>query len=333
MDKKNILILGGGGYVGCNLVRKLLNLGHKVVVYDLFLYKKEVFLDLKTNKNLKIIHGDIRDLNKLESILDNINIIIHLACISNDPSYELNPRLGEDINFTCFPKLLKSLEKFKLDQFIYASSSSVYGVKDEDSVTEDLKAEPMTDYSKFKLECEDILLNNEKGKFIKTIIRPATVCGYSERQRLDVIVNILTNHAFFNKKIIVHGGEQLRPNIHIDDMSESYIEVIKNSEICNNEIFNVGDENYSVNKLAKMVKQACPEAELIKEEVVDQRSYKISSKKIFNKIGFKTKRSIKNAIEDLVEAFSEKKLINTFDNDEYYNIKIINKKINSLLND
>ena len=197
---KNILVLGGGGYVGCNLVRKLIDQGYNVIVYDLFLYKNDVFSDLKNNNKLKIIKGDIRDLNKLDSILENINILIHLACISNDPSYELNPKLGEDINFKSFPKLINISKKHNIDQFIYASSSSVYGIKEEASVTEDLKAEPITDYSKFKLECENILLNHE-GNFLKTIIRPATVCGYSERQRLDVIVNILTNHAFFNKKL------------------------------------------------------------------------------------------------------------------------------------
>ena len=329
---KNILVLGGGGYVGCNLVRKLIDQGYNVIVYDLFLYKNDVFSDLKNNNKLKIIKGDIRDLNKLESILENINILIHLACISNDPSYELNPKLGEDINFKSFPKLINISKRHNIDQFIYASSSSVYGIKEEASVTEDLKAEPITDYSKFKLECENILLNHE-GNFLKTIIRPATVCGYSERQRLDVIVNILTNHAFFNKKIIIHGGEQLRPNIHIDDMSDSYIHVINNSKISDKEIFNVGDENHSVNKLANMVNEACPDAILKKEEVLDQRSYKISSEKIYNKLGFKTKKTIKNAIDDLVEAFTKKKLVNTFDNDEFYNIKIIKKKLNSLLND
>ena len=332
MKLKTVLILGGGGYVGCNLVRKLLNLNYNVIVYDLFLYKMNVFSDLKQNKKLTKITGDIRDLDKLENILENVNIIIHLACISNDPSYELNPKLGEDINFTCFPKLISRLKKYNIEQFIYASSSSVYGVKDEDSVTEDLIAEPITDYSNFKLECEKVLLNHE-GNFLKTIIRPATVCGYSERQRLDVIVNILTNHAYFNKKIIVHGGEQLRPNIHIDDMSDSYIHVMNNSRLSNNEIFNVGDENHSVNSLAEMVNEACPDAKLTKEKVLDQRSYKISSRKIYNKIGFKTKKSIKDAINDLVDAFSKKKLIHTFQNDEFYNIKIINKKINFLLND
>ena len=332
MKKKTILVLGGGGYVGCNLVRKLLKKNYQVIVYDLFLYKKNVFTDLLNDENLKLVKGDIRDLNKLETFLENTDIIIHLACISNDPSYELNPNLGKDINFDCFPKLVNKIKRFNIKQFIYASSSSVYGVKEEDSVTEDLKAEPITDYSKFKLECEGILLN-ESAKLNKTIIRPATVCGYSERQRLDVIVNILTNHAYFNKKIIIHGGDQLRPNIHIDDMSESYIEVIKNAEASNNEIYNVGDENHSVNKLAEMVNSSCPDAKLIKEKVVDQRSYKISSDKIFNKIGFKTKKTISDAINDLVNAFETKKLINTFDDDGYYNIKIIKQNLKSLLND
>ena len=298
----------------------------------MFLYKKDVFVDLLDNGNLKIIKGDIRDLNKLETFLENIDIIIHLACISNDPSYELNPNLGKDINFDCFPKLINKVKKYNIKQFIYASSSSVYGVKEESSVTEDLKAEPITDYSKFKLECEGILLN-ESEKFKKTIIRPATVCGYSERQRLDVIVNILTNHAFFNKKIIIHGGDQLRPNIHIDDMSDSYLKVIDNSDASNNEIFNVGDENHSVNELAEMVNLSCPDAQLIREEVLDQRSYKISSEKIFKKIGFKTKKTISDAINDLVNAFKSKRLINTFNDEGYYNIKVIKKNLNSLIND
>tara|TARA_A100001015_G_C14930958_1_gene688429 strand:- start:22 stop:1020 length:999 start_codon:yes stop_codon:yes gene_type:complete len=332
MKKKTILVLGGGGYVGCNLVRKLLRKNYQVIAYDLFLYKKDVFNDLLDNKDLKIINGDIRDLNKLENFLENTNIIIHLACISNDPSYELNPNLGKDINFDCFPKLINKVKKYNIEQFIYASSSSVYGVKEENSVTEDLKAEPITDYSKFKLECEGILLN-ESAKYNKTIIRPATVCGYSERQRLDVIVNILTNHAYFNKKIIIHGGDQLRPNIHIDDMSESYLKVIKNSEKSNNEIFNVGDENHSVKKLAEMVNLSCPDAQLIHEKIEDQRSYKISSEKIFNKIGFKTQKTISDAINDLVDAFKNKKLTNTFKDDQYYNIRIIKNNLKSLLND
>lgn len=328
---KNILLIGGAGYVGCQLTRKLLSLNYKVIVYDLFLYDENVLSDLKLNSNLKLIKGDIRNTNYLETFLDNIDIVIHLACISNDPSYELNPSLGKDINFTCFPSLLKKLKNFNIKLFIYASSSSVYGVKKEDVVTEDLSTEPLTDYSLYKLKCEELLLN-ESSKYTKTILRPATVCGYSERQRLDVIVNILTNHAFFKKKIIVHGGKQLRPNIHIEDMCRAYIAVIENVDLVNNQIFNVGFENHSVDELALLVQRSCDNVNIIKEKVIDERSYKISSNKILNKINFKTIKTVEDAIKDLVHIFENKKIINTFSDEKFYNLKIIQKKINDLIN-
>lgn len=329
---KNVMLIGGAGYVGCQLTRKLINNNYNVIVYDLFLYDENVLSDLKNSSQLKLIKGDIRNLDFLETFLENIDIVIHLACISNDPSYELNPNLGKDINFNCFPNLLKKLKKFNIKSFIYASSSSVYGIKKEDVVTEDLSAEPLTDYSLYKFKCEQILLN-ENSKYKKTILRPATVCGYSERQRLDVIVNILTNHAFFNKKIIVHGGNQLRPNIHIDDMCEAYLAVMNNQDLVNKEIFNVGFENHSVNDLAFLVQASCTGTEIIREKVIDERSYKISSEKILKKINFKTKKNVKDAIKDLVFAFDKKKLVNTFNDDKFYNIKIIQKKINKLIND
>ena len=266
-----VFVTGGAGYVGAVLVPRLLKEGHEVTVLDLMIYGEEV---LSQHENLVILKGDIRDKDLLEEAIPNHDSLIHLACISNDPSFELNPKLGKSINLDSFRPLVEISKKNGVSRFIFASSSSVYGVKEESSVTEDLKAEPLTDYSLFKLKCEEILLN-EESKLKKTIIRPATVCGYSERQRLDVIVNILTNHAFFNNKIIIHGGDQLRPNIHIDDMADSYIKVIDNSSVANKEIFNVGDENHSVNKLAGMVNEACPKAELIREKVFDQRSYKI----------------------------------------------------------
>ena len=329
---KNILLIGGAGYVGCQLTRKLINQNYNVIVYDLFLYDPNVLLDLNKHPNLKLIKGDIRNINYLENFLENIDVIIHLACISNDPSYELNPNLGKDINYSCFPKLLEKLKNFNIKMFIYASSSSVYGIKKENIVTENMSTEPLTDYSLYKLKCEELLFN-ESAKYIKTVLRPATVCGYSERQRLDVIVNILTNHAFFNKKIIVHGGNQLRPNIHIDDMCSAYLSIIENKDFVNNEIFNVGFENHSVNELALLVKKTCSEVEIIIEKVLDQRSYKISSEKILKKINFRTRKSVEDAIKDLVLAFSNKKLVNTFLDDKFYNIKIIQKKINQLIND
>jgi nucleoside-diphosphate-sugar epimerase len=329
---KNILLIGGAGYVGCQLTRKLINQNYNVIVYDLFLYDPNVLVDLNKHPNLKLIKGDIRNINYLENFLENIDVIIHLACISNDPSYELNPNLGKDINYSCFPKLLEKLKNFNIKMFIYASSSSVYGIKKENIVTENMSTEPLTDYSLYKLKCEELLFN-ESAKYIKTVLRPATVCGYSERQRLDVIVNILTNHAFFNKKIIVHGGNQLRPNIHIDDMCSAYLSIIENKDFVNNEIFNVGFENHSVNELALLVKKTCSEVEIVIEKVLDERSYKISSEKILKKINFRTIKSVEDAIKDLVLAFSNKKLVNTFLDDKFYNIKIIQKKINQLIND
>ena len=328
-----VLVTGGAGYIGSHMVLALLDAGYSPLILDNFStghYKN--IAHIVDNTNFTFIDGDIRDFNVCQEVTKYVDVVLHQAALGSVPRSIKDPRTTNDVNVSGFLNIMEASRQNGVERFIYASSSSVYGIKEEESVTEDLKAEPITDYSKFKLECENILLNHE-GNFHKTIIRPATVCGYSERQRLDVIVNILTNHAYFNKKIIIHGGEQLRPNIHIDDMSESYIHVINNSKISDNEIFNVGDENHSVSKLAEMVKEACPYAELIKEKVIDQRSYKISSEKIYNKIGFKTRKTIKDAIDDLVKAFSEKKLFNSFENEEFYNIKIIKKKLKLLLND
>ena len=321
-----IRILGGSGYIGAVLCNLLIYHGHKIKVIDAQWFGK----NLINNKNLKIIKKDIRNLNVND--LKGYDAIIHLANIANDPSVLLKPELSWEVNVLSSMKICELAIAAKIKKIIFSSSGSVYGISKEKRVTEKTALKPISVYNKTKMIAERVFLSYSKY-LNTTIIRPATVCGYSERQRLDVIVNILTNHAFFNKKIIIHGGEQLRPNIHIDDMSDSYIHVINNSKISDKEIFNVGDENHSVNKLANMVNEACPDAILKKEEVLDQRSYKISSEKIYNKLGFKTKKTIKNAIDDLVEAFTKKKLVNTFGNDEFYNIKIIKKRLNSLLND
>jgi nucleoside-diphosphate-sugar epimerase len=194
---KKIFITGGAGYVGSSLVPKLLNLGYKVTVFDLMIYGIDVLPD---HENLTIIKGDIRNTKLLENNLIGIDIVIHLACISNDPSFELNPKLGKSINYDAFEPLVQISLKNKVSRFIYASSSSVYGIKTEQNVTEDMKLEPLTDYSKFKGECEKILNSYKSDEFITTTIRPSTVCGFAKRQRLDLVVNILTNHAFIIEK-------------------------------------------------------------------------------------------------------------------------------------
>ena len=183
-------------------------------------------------------------------------MVIHLACISNDPSFELNPKLGESINFKAFEPLVKISKECGVERFIYASSSSVYGIKNTKNVDETQSLEPLTDYSKFKANCEDILLNYESKNFTTIIVRPATVCGFGPRQRLDVVVNILTNLAYHKRKILVYGGEQLRPNIHINDMARIYEVLIEaDNKIVSGQVFNAGYENQKVIDLANTVKK------------------------------------------------------------------------------
>ncbi len=319
---KKIFITGGAGYVGAVLTPYLLKLGHSVTVMDLMIYGDV----LKKHENLKVVQGDIRDQELLKKEIKKHDTIIHLACISNDPSFDLNPLLGKSINLDAFNPLVKIAKENSIERFIYASSSSVYGVKKEKNVNEEMTLEPLTDYSKFKADCEKVLLDNETSEFTPIVIRPATVCGYSPRQRLDLVVNILTNLAYHKKEITVFGGNQLRPNIHIFDMVRAY-ECLLNAkrELVTGKIFNAGYENQTVNHLASQVKKVIGDDVEIKQlESNDNRSYHISSKKIEKELGFKTVKTIEDAIKDLKNAFDEKKLVNTLEDEKYFNIKRMN---------
>ena len=320
---KKIFITGGAGYVGSKLVPCLLELGYEVSVLDLMIYGDDV---LENHNNLKKIKGDIRNQKLVEQSLIGHDVVIHLACISNDPSFELNPKLGKSINLDAFEPLVKASIKFKISKFIYASSSSVYGIKKEKNVTEDMSLEPLTDYSKFKGECENILNNYSSEDFITTTLRPSTVCGYAKRQRLDLVVNILTNHAYHNREIKVFGGNQLRPNIHINDMINSYISILNAPpEKINGEIFNVGYKNQSVNELAEDVKSVIGEdIKIVNTKSNDNRSYHVSSQKIMDILNFETQFTVQDAVLDLKNAFEKKLLINTFNNEFFYNIKRMN---------
>jgi nucleoside-diphosphate-sugar epimerase len=316
---KKIFITGGAGYVGTELSKHLLEKGYEVTVFDLFIYGQT----LDEHKNLKLIEGDIRNQELLKKCLKDHDAVIHLACISNDPSFELNPALGKEINLDAFEPLVKISKEIDIKRFIYASSSSVYGIKSEKNVTEDMSLEPLTDYSKFKAECEKILFKYKSDDFITSIIRPATVCGYSSRQRLDLVVNILANFAYHKREISVLGGSQLRPNIHIKDMIRSYSFLLEQDEKkINGEIFNVGYENKSINQLAnEVIAVIGDDIKIIKFPSNDNRSYHISSSKIHDLLGFKNNFTIIDAIKDLKFAFENKKLINTFDNINFFNIK------------
>ena len=316
---KKIFITGGAGYVGSVLTPYLINKGHTITVFHLMLYGDT----LKKGKNLNIIKGDIRNTELLKEAIKGNEIVIHLACISNDPSFELNPTLGKEINLDAFTPLVEISKNLGVKKFIYASSSSVYGVKIEKNVNENMSLEPLTDYSKFKADCEKILFKYKSKDFVTVTLRPATVCGYSPRQRLDLVVNILTNLAYHNREITIFGGDQLRPNIHIQDMVRAYELFINiENEKINGKIFNIGFENLTVNQLASEVKKVIgSDVKIKKLPTNDNRSYHISSKKIQDELGFVTNFSILNAIEDLKHAFEKKFLSDCLINENYFNIK------------
>lgn len=329
MDKfKEILVTGGAGYVGAVLVPKLLNKGYKVKVVDLYIYGDDVLDSVKHEPKLKQIKGDIRDKRLLEQELKGVDAVIHLACISNDPSYELNPQLGKSINYDAFIHLVDISKKAGVKRFICASSSSVYGIKDEDNVTEDLPLEPLTDYSKYKALCEDYLLKQRSSGFVALILRPATVCGYSPRLRLDLSVNILTNHAVNKGKITVFGGEQRRPNIHIEDMTDLYVFALEYpDEKIDGKIFNAGYYNMKMKEIAEVVKKVVSsemgmkDLEIITSASDDNRSYHISSEKIKQELGFMATRPVESAVKDLCDAFKAGKIPNSLQDKRYYNIK------------
>jgi len=315
-----IFITGGAGYVGAVLVPNLLDNGYVVTVLDLMIYGENV---LPSHPNLNAVKGDIRDQTLLQKLLPGHDAVIHLACISNDPSFELNPDLGKSINLDAFQPLVEISKSCSVKRFIYASSSSVYGIKDEPNVHEEMVLEPLTDYSQFKADCEKILAEYQSDDFTTVTIRPATVCGYSPRQRLDVVVNILTNLAYHKREISVFGGDQLRPNIHIADMVEAYRVLLNaDKEKIAGKIFNAGYENQPVSKIAETVKNVVGEdVKLITTPSDDNRSYHISSQKIKDEIGFETTHTIQDAVEDLCAAFDKGLLPNSLEDEMYFNIK------------
>lgn len=314
--------------MGCVLVPKLLNSGYHVIVYDLMLFGSE---GLPSHPHLQVIKGDLRDTRRFSSALVEGDAFIHLACISNDPSFELNPDLSRTINYDCFEPMVAACRDAGIRRFIYASTSSVYGVSEAPDVTEDHPLVPLTDYNKYKGLCEPILLRYQTPDFTTVIVRPATICGYSPRMRFDLSVNILTNHAVRKRKITIFGGSQKRPNIHIDDIAELYIQLLElpDHQIAG-EIFNAAYQNHKISELAEIVKRVVeremPDGGPIDLETVpsnDLRSYHVSSRKIAEKLGYRPKRTIEDAVVDICNAFKDGRFSNSLDEAKYFNVRTV----------
>lgn len=321
-----VLVTGAAGYVGCSLIPKLLSAGHNVVAYDIMYYGMD---GLPRHPRLETTKADLRDTARFASAVRNCEAVIHLACISNDPSFELDPKLGKSINFDCFEPMVLASKTAGVKRFIYASSSSVYGVSEAPDVDEAHPLKPLTDYSKYKALCEKVLERHRVPGFAAVIIRPATVCGWSPRTRLDLSVNILTNLAVNKGRITVFGGSQKRPNIHIDDIADLYLQLLAMpTSTIDGGIYNAGYQNHSILELADMVKKVVerefPEKapiEIVTSSTNDLRSYHVSSRLIAEKLGFRPRRTVEDAITDLCRAFKDGKLPNSLEDPRYFNVR------------
>jgi nucleoside-diphosphate-sugar epimerase len=325
-EKFTVLVTGGAGYVGSVLVPKLLEAGHSVRVFDAYYFGRDSLANVRRHLNLTEIRADIRDRQALDKALAGCTAVIHLACISNDPSFELDPALGKSINYDAFLPLVKLSKKHGVKRFIYASSSSVYGIKAEENVTEDLELKPLTDYSKYKAMCEDWLRRESEPGFTTLTLRPATVCGYSPRMRLDLSVNILTNLAYHKREITVFGGEQRRPNLHIQDMAELYVQTLRwPAEKIDGKVYNAGWQNLKIREIAELVKhEVGSDVRIVTSPTDDLRSYHVSSEKIRRELGWSPRYTVPDAIRSLITAFKTGHVPDALTDPRYFNIKTMN---------
>jgi nucleoside-diphosphate-sugar epimerase len=301
------LVTGACGYKGHVLVPKLLNRGYRVDALDIMWFGNY----LEPHPNLNIIKADVRNINDID--LRNIDGIIHLSSIANDPCGDLDPKLTWEVSALATMQLADKAKRNKVKRFIYASSGSVYGVKDELEVTEELELNPISEYNKTKMVSERVLLSYSNDMVVQ-IVRPATVCGVSPRMRLDVAVNMLTIQALAKGKITVFGGSQTRPNIHIDDITDTYLHLIDHPEATG--IYNAGFENISILDIAKIVTKHVP-VEIIITESNDPRSYRVNSDKL-SATGFKPQKGVEYAVMEIIANYRSGKLK---DEDKFYNLK------------
>jgi nucleoside-diphosphate-sugar epimerase len=322
---RRILVTGGAGYVGSALVPALRARGHLVRVLDLMLFGRNA---LAPDPGVEVLEGDIRDTGTVEAAVAGCDAVIHLACVSNDPSFELDPALGRSINFDAFGPLARAARAAGVRRFLLASSSSVYGVRDEPEVTEELEPAPITDYARFKADCEKLLFALDGPDFVTAALRPAAVCGFAPRLRLDIIVNILTHHAVLRGVVKVFGGRQMRPNMHIDDMVGAYLRLLDApAEAIRGEAFNVGHANHRVDHLAALVRDCVgpDEVRIQTVETNDPRSYRICSDKAFERLGYRAERPIEQAVAELAAALRDGRVPNSETDERYYNVRLFKR--------
>ena len=308
-----ILVTGACGYKGTVLVPKLLAAGHEVVALDIMWFGNF----LKPHSRLQVIKADVRDVEAID--LKGIEAIVHLSSVANDPCGDLDPKLTWEISCLATMQLADKALRHGVKRFVYASSGSVYGIKDEDQVTEDLELKPISEYNKTKMVAERVLLSYANDMVVQ-IVRPATVCGYSPRMRLDVSVNMLTMQALTREEITVLGGKQTRPNIHIDDITDLYIFMLQHPE--HRGIYNAGFENLSIAAIADLVTEHAP-AKVVVKESNDPRSYRMNSDRLLA-TGFRPKKTVNDAVKELVHKYRVGELT---DDERFNNLKWMQREV------
>lgn len=329
---QHVLVTGGAGYIGSRLCPQLLAAGYRVTAFDICWFGVGALPH--DDPNFTLIRGDIRDAHAIERACEGVDIVVNLACVSNDASFELDESLSTTINLDAFEPMVMAAKRAGVARFVYASSSSVYGVSDQPDVTEDHPLVPLTLYNKYKGLCEPRLLAQTGADFTGVIFRPATVCGYAPRQRLDLSVNILTNHAFRNRKITVFGGAQMRPNLHIQDYCDAVALLITapRAQVAD-KIYNVGAQNMSIADLAGLVRGVVERRfrylapiDIVTTPSDDLRSYHINSDKIARELGFRPRCTVEDAVLELCDAFERGDLPNSLEDDLYFNVRTLKAK-------
>lgn len=332
MTSKNILLTGGFGYVGSRLTPHLLGLGYRVRALDLLLYSDDGLKAVnahpkfsKWQENFELVKADIRDPAVVEKAVDGMDLVIHLAAISNDPTGDIDEVLTRQVNFDAVGLLIGAAKRAGVRRFINASSSSVFGIKDVPDVTEQLEPEPLTFYSKYKMLSEWLVVAAASADFCAVNVRPATICGYSPRQRFDLTVNKLTADAVTKRVITVHGGEQRRPNVGMTDMINLYgILLEANPDLINGRTFNFGFENHKVIEIARIIQDELKDlaVEIKVTETTDHRDYHISSRKVLETLGYKPVSSIRNEVANLRSTI-ERGTFPDVDDPKHYNMKFM----------